>query len=500
MLRFYTTEQLAPNSKRAYTPEGFLLCSDVPIARCGTLLYGRGEIPVQPNKDGIIRIQRDPDTVFHPNAILSFAGKPITDDHPPTKVTPDNWKSHSIGTVLNPHQGEAGQDPMVLYADLLVQDRQAIDDVLAGKIEVSAGYDAEYEQLEPGVGKQHNVIGNHVALVTHGRCGPICSIGDSAMALRATNNNARLTVDARRRQATRDRIMQAFLTGDEETLVDELDKVDDMMGKTSEGERINVGDDAGGMHIHVHNSGPATADEPNAPPVTPAAAAPPNQPGGGATDPGAGDGVTLESLAARIDQLEQAVAILAQGDDGDDGEEGEPDDNQPGQSNAPGPGDRATVGDRRRAPTGDTAANAPAMLQYQEMLSRAEILVPGLKQPTLDSRRTLPQVIEGMSAVRRDVLTKALAAGGDAADAVKALTGNARDPSKVLKAMTNDAIAVVFNGASEMIRTAGVRGGGGNSAPPSGRSYGGGTANVLSLADTISNINKVNKERYGITK
>lgn len=499
MLRFYTTEQLAPNSKRAYTPEGFLLCQDVPIARCGTLLYGRGEIPVQPNRDGIIRIQRDPTTVFHPNAILSFAGKPITDDHPPTKVTPDNWKSHSIGTVLNPHQGEgAGQDPMVLYADLLVQDRQAINDVLAGKREVSAGYDAEYEQLEPGVGKQHNVIGNHVALVTHGRCGPICSIGDSAMAMRATTpNNTRLTVDARRRQATRDKIMQAFLTGDEEALVDELDKVDDMMGKTSEGDRIDVGDDAGGMHIHVHNSPSAVRDEPEAKPVTPAAAAPSNQPGGGATDPGAGDGVTLESLAARIDQLEQAVAILAQGDD-DDGDGDNDEQNQPGQSNAPGPGDRATVGDRRR--TGTTGDSAPALMQYQEMLSRAELLVPGLKHPTFDSKRSVQQTLDGMSAIRRDVLTKALAAGGDSADAIKALAGNPKDAGKVLKAMTNDAIAVVYNGASEMVRTSGVRTGGDGGGAPSGRSYGGGSANVLSLTETIGKINETNRERYGIRK
>lgn len=194
-LRFYTAESLSATSKRAWTPEKYLLCQQVPIARLGVLLYGKGEIPVQAGADGIIRIIRDEAEVFHPNAILSYAGKPLTDEHPPAKVSPDNWIQYSKGTVLNPHRGDGNtEDSDLLYADLLIQDRQTINDVLAGKVEVSAGYDAEYEQVRPGEGRQHNIIGNHVALVVKGRCGTICSIGDAAMTGTAQSTYAPLPV------------------------------------------------------------------------------------------------------------------------------------------------------------------------------------------------------------------------------------------------------------------------------------------------------------------
>jgi len=45
--------------------------------------------------------------------------------------------------------------------------------------EVSCGYDAQYEQIEKGKGKQREIIGNHVALVTKGRAGNRCTIQDS---------------------------------------------------------------------------------------------------------------------------------------------------------------------------------------------------------------------------------------------------------------------------------------------------------------------------------
>jgi hypothetical protein len=52
---FYTTFQLS--KKQALTPEGFLLCMDVPIARTGELIYTPGEIEgVRPGRDGFIRV------------------------------------------------------------------------------------------------------------------------------------------------------------------------------------------------------------------------------------------------------------------------------------------------------------------------------------------------------------------------------------------------------------------------------------------------------------
>lgn len=504
--RFYTTESMTATSKRAWTPEGFLLCQDVPIARVGTLLYGRGEIPVQANADGLIRIIRAPEEVFHDNAILSFAGKPVTDEHPPQKVTPDNWKLYSKGTVLNPHQGDGRtENSELLYADLLIQDRQSILDVIQGKREVSAGYDAEYEQVKPGEGKQHNIIGNHVALVERGRCGPICSIGDNAMAKVHVASRTTTPQQRRKVQAFRDAIMTAFQTGDEETLVDTLEKVPDMLGNVSEGDAIDVGgkgggtsDDMSGTHVHIHTGGAMDASDPPgaAAAAPPPAAGPPaaspgtNAPGGDPSGGAVGGGVTLEQLSARIDQLEQAVAILAQGDGN---EETPPDDTSPGMSP---PADKPPTGDRRRATVGDSTS---MKMLWQEVLARAELLNPGQRFPTFDAAKPAKGTAESMCALRRTTLDAALRKGEDAKDAVMAIAGSPRDPSNYIKGMSCDGITAVFNGASEVIRTAGLRAGGGSATPPNGVHHGGGGTSVLSMADTVANINKVNREKWGVT-
>lgn len=79
-MRHYTVHRLGP--KRALTPEGFLLCEDVPVARTGEMLYGPGEVPVEPGPDGLIRISRTPDEVFRPETLASCIGKPVPGDIP----------------------------------------------------------------------------------------------------------------------------------------------------------------------------------------------------------------------------------------------------------------------------------------------------------------------------------------------------------------------------------------------------------------------------------
>lgn len=182
---FHASERIGAN--QSITPEGFLICESVPIARTGLMVYGAGEIlsedgeALQAGSDGIIRVMRDEDQVFHPDTIASFMGKPVTDDHPSESVTPANWRRVSIGEAHNVRRGE-GMYSDCLVADLLIKDADAIKAVRDGKREVSCGYDADYEQSEPGRARQFNIIGNHVALVDRGRCGPRCSIGDRAMA------------------------------------------------------------------------------------------------------------------------------------------------------------------------------------------------------------------------------------------------------------------------------------------------------------------------------
>lgn len=172
--RFYTTEQLGP--RQSLTPEGFLLCENVPIARTGTQLYSSEEIPVE-GVGGRVNVHRDPADVFRDATIASFQGKSVTIDHPDDWVAPGNWKELTVGVTQNVRRGGPGEEDL-LIADLLITDESAITRVRGGLREVSCGYDADYEQTAPGVGYQRNIVGNHVALVERGRAGPRCAIKD----------------------------------------------------------------------------------------------------------------------------------------------------------------------------------------------------------------------------------------------------------------------------------------------------------------------------------
>jgi uncharacterized protein len=489
-MRYYSTQQLGIH--QSMTPDGFLLVTDVPIARTGVLLYNKGEVPIDADDDGIIRIIRDPDEVFSPIAIASFAGKPICNDHPPEKVNPENWREYSVGTVLNPHRGDGViLDDDFLFADLLIQDKEAIDDVREGKREVSAGYDADYEQLRRGEGRQHLIVGNHVALVTAGRCGPRCSIQDS---------KGVETMATGKRPAWFDRIMQAHKTNDSEALVDTLEKVSDMLGDTWLGEasgRIKAGeavttsrDDMGGVHVHLHQGG---SDDVADPTDTPAGAA-----GAGAAagvDPkaaAAGGGNSLEELGQRVAALERAVAILAQGEEGEESDPGadpaateatkEEGSDWSGDSKTK---DKATT-DNARAAVGDSTSLRGT---WQELVSRAEFLAPGIKVPTFDARASARTTVDTMCTFRRKVLSESLKED-DTKAAVEQMTGGKPNLSQ----MTCDSIQLVFNGASELIRQANSR----RTTDNLGAGMNYHAAQNASMLETVQHINKLNREKYGI--
>jgi uncharacterized protein len=172
---------------RTMTPEGYLLCEDVRIARTGEQMYGVRELTdqqtgkpvVEPGPDGTVVIGRESAEVFRDETIKSFEGKSVTVEHPDEFVGPDNWKRVTVGTAHNVHRGK-GDDAEFLMADLLITDKGAIDHVNRDMPQISCGYDSEYEQTRIGHGVQRNIVGNHVALVDRGRAGPRCSIRDAA--------------------------------------------------------------------------------------------------------------------------------------------------------------------------------------------------------------------------------------------------------------------------------------------------------------------------------
>jgi uncharacterized protein len=167
-------------SARRMTAEGYLV---VParIARIGTQEYLAHEIGLDGDPERLVQVYRPESEVFDPEAIASFDGLPITDDHPGVSVNADNWAQYAVGFTRNPRR-----EGDYLVVDLYITRRSAIDKIKAGKAELSAGYGADYID-EPGTtpdgqpydAMQARIRGNHVAIVDAGRCGPACRVSDS---------------------------------------------------------------------------------------------------------------------------------------------------------------------------------------------------------------------------------------------------------------------------------------------------------------------------------
>ncbi len=212
-MNFYAPAQLGKT--RRLTPEGYLLCEGVAIARTGSQVYGGHEIPLEPNADGTVIVSRPPEEVFREETIASFEGKSVTVEHPEDFVSPENWSQVSVGVVQNVRRGTGIEDDLLL-ADLLITAAGAITYANSDMPELSCGYAADYEQTEPGRAIQRNMIGNHVALVARGRAGPRCSIRDHGVPAMKISFADRLK-----------RFVDAFISKDESAMKAALETTDD---------------------------------------------------------------------------------------------------------------------------------------------------------------------------------------------------------------------------------------------------------------------------------
>lgn len=175
----YYASELSDNILQ--TPEGFIICRDVPITRVGMMEYDEREMPdVTAAENGIITVWRNVENVHDDDTLASFIGKPVTVNHPPDFLNPDNWGEYAVGIVLNVRKG-AVDDIEVLLADLLIFEKSAIDIIVnKNKREVSSGYEATLVETDvEGTYIHREIRGNHVAIVTTGRCGAVCSINDN---------------------------------------------------------------------------------------------------------------------------------------------------------------------------------------------------------------------------------------------------------------------------------------------------------------------------------
>ena len=162
------------------TPEGFLICRDVPIARVGVQDYLGREIGQTERPDEIFKVYRPAEEVFSPAAVASFEGKPVTENHPDEDVTSENYAQYIRGVVRDVRKG-AGQYEGCLVADLVVHDGALVRAIQDGKREISCGYNCLWVPTGDHTLEQREIRGNHVAVVDKGRAGHGVAIHDHAM-------------------------------------------------------------------------------------------------------------------------------------------------------------------------------------------------------------------------------------------------------------------------------------------------------------------------------
>lgn len=372
-MRFYVSEKIGP--RRAMTPEGFLVCYDVAIARTGDQKYGPDETPIAVGRDGFVTISRDADQIFREETLASFHGKPVTNDHPVDDVTPENWRQLAIGTVFNPRKGSDG----MIVADLIITDRHGIELVNSGKVEVSCGYDADYEETGPGQGRQLNIIGNHVALVERARCGPRCSIGDQDYPEKPMSKK---TTFADSMAAA---LRRAFKAKDAAELEEIEKEVKDSAAELSE--------PAGAVHVHIGSNptpaaGVSDADEPDdededKPTMKKV------------MDSMAGIKAAVDSMSERVAKLEESKTADAKPDEDED--EDSPvtdadilDEAGEGVDDVKGVKDSARFAD-----------------SFRSTVSAAEIVAPGATARTFDAAAKPKTTIDAMHAMRLDAIEAA---------------------------------------------------------------------------------------------
>ena len=219
---FYYGTQLSPHMDK--TPEGYLICRDVPIARTGSQEYLARELQLDGDPERAVTVNRNPEDVFAPAALASFEGKDVTQGHPPENVGPENFSSYSKGHVQNVRR--SGE---YIVADLILKDANLVSDVWNGVTrEVSCGYMCEYVPDGSGY-KQQNIRGNHVAVVPRGRAGHEVAIKDQA-ASEAGKGKKRM------KKETKEALYRFFGLAAQDAEPEELEKLTSDLSKVMDAE------------------------------------------------------------------------------------------------------------------------------------------------------------------------------------------------------------------------------------------------------------------------
>lgn len=485
-LALLTNEQIGP--KRHLTREGYLLCLDVPIARIGTMMYAAGETPIKVGDNGIALIERGETDLFSPRTILSFVGKSLTDSHPYDGVHPLNHRHVTVGTAHNVRRG-TGDDADVLLADLLITDAETIRKVQAGLVEVSAGYDADYEQTGPGEGRQFNIEGNHIALVPTGRCGPRCAIGDQLpSSLPPTKGKTMPQASATRlRKVVPAAIRKAVIDAANEAMEAAMSDPVLMNGNTPDEEGEGEG---GGTQVHVHLHGAS------APGMTGGAAGlnseddlPLPTEGGvpGAVAAPDAAGAIPPAIEARFGAIESMLAKIA----AKVGAGAEP-------AAAEGGPPAAKAADEMPDDADEFAQSATAdstalETSFKALLVDAEVIHPGFAVPTFDAKATRKATVDSMCAQRRRVLDAACITA-DGRGLVEGIAGTPAGKHIDLATMDCAAVAGLFRSVAAAKRVLNNRATVGDGAGKTGAAH---EAPAKKGPMTLAELNAQNRKHYG---
>lgn len=425
----FTVEQIGP--KREKTPNGNLVCRDVPIARVGWMIYADGETPIEADPSvGYARVYRGEEELFSPKTIGSFMGVAVTDEHPDDDVDPTNWDKLSRGfSTTNVRRGE-GEYADCLIADLIVTHADLIKAIDDNKREVSCGYSADYRQTGVGTGVQTNIIGNHIALVEKGRCGPRCAIGDQDTFSNQPEKELKMSEKTRVRLSgvsQREQLRQRM-----RTMVRDMDSLLNEASDPASPDGIDDLDDGGGAtHIHIHAGGSSSAPEKQVPGHDELG----DDPDGGG-DPLEQRIAALEQgmaqIADAIGQLQDAIGQMSGGGKTTPDADPDPDvdpDNPDGEPVVKDSGEEVDPADNdlMTSKTGDSAALATS---FQQLLADAEILVPGIRVPTFDAKAKRKVTMDSMCSLRRKAIVAAMTTR-DGAALIEAAAGPNCDPEKM---------------------------------------------------------------------
>lgn len=159
---------------------GFLHINGV-VARTGIQVYSNAELGDFNEPLKLVNVYRPREEVLKEESLQSFINAPVTDDHPMEFVTVDNIKELGKGSTASYETyNKDGID--YVKAKLVVTDKDLINKVINGKMELSAGYSqnlvkekGEFEGITYDY-KQTNIKINHIALVDSARCGSECKL------------------------------------------------------------------------------------------------------------------------------------------------------------------------------------------------------------------------------------------------------------------------------------------------------------------------------------